>query len=256
MLEVVNVAVSFGAVQALAGVTLTVRERQFVGLIGPNGAGKTTLFNVVSGFIRPDSGRLRMAGQRITDWSASRRARAGMSRTFQNVGLDKHATVDENLRAAQEVSALRVELSEWVLPQRSGTAQWRRDERKEVIDLLGLDEVRTALVNHLPMGLAKQVELACVLLRHPQLLLLDEPSSGLSQDETAYLGSVLRDLHASRDLAILIIEHDMSLAMTLCEHLYVLDFGVLLAEGKPDEVRTDSRVIEAYLGKEVAAGET
>lgn len=251
MLEVVDVSVSFGAVRALTGVSLTVADRQFAGLIGPNGAGKTTLFNVISGFVQPTAGRLRLAGRRVTDWSPTRRARAGLSRTFQNVGLDKPATVEENLRAVQQVSTLRREALEWALPRRSADVQ-HRHEREEIIELLGLAEERNTPVAQLPMGLAKQVELGCALLRRPRLLLLDEPSSGLSNEETARLGQVLRDVHANRELAVLLIEHDMSLAMSLCEHLYVLDFGVPLADGTPEVIRANPKVVEAYLGQEAA----
>ena len=137
ILEVDDVKVSFGLVQALAGVSISVRERQIVGLIGPNGAGKTTLFNVISGFVRPTSGHLRLSGQMITGWSATRRARAGLSRTFQNVGLDKPATVVENLCAAQEVSTLGKELVDCVLPKRSGNERRNRREREDVIESVG-----------------------------------------------------------------------------------------------------------------------
>lgn len=249
ILEVADVAVSFGAVRALDGVSLEVREHQFAGLIGPNGAGKTTLFNVISGFVPPESGRVRLAGRRITDWSTTRRARAGLGRTFQNVGLNKAATVEENLDVAQKVSALRLELAEYLALRRPPSSASELG-RNELIEVFGLRSYLDAPVNQLPQGLAKVVELVCVLLRRPRLLLLDEPSSGLSPEETERVGQVLRDVHARHGLTIFMIEHDMSLAMSVCEHIYVLNFGMLIAEGRPKDIRVNPQVIEAYLGQE------
>ena len=246
VLDVCDVSVAFGAVRALDGVTLQVREGAFVGLIGPNGAGKTTFFNVVSGFVTPSAGRIRLAGQRIDGWSPPRRARAGLARTFQNIGLDKQATVAENLRVAAEGGGLGHELRLSFGGRGGGPGDGLTEahlERLELTDLLG------ERVDQLPVGTAKLVELVAALSRRPRLLLLDEPASGLGAPERVRLGSLLRDLHRAQGTTILMIEHDMALAMSTVEYLYVLDFGTLLAQGPPEQIRRDPRVIEAYLGK-------
>ena len=246
VLDVADVSVAFGAVKALDGVTLQVREGAFVGLIGPNGAGKTTFFNVVSGFVTPSAGQVRLGGQRVDGWTPAKRARAGLARTFQNIGLDKQATVADNLKVARQGGSIGDELRV-TLGLRHGESSEHRAEA--LIERLELRDVLNEPVNRLPTGTAKLVELVAALCRQPRLLLLDEPASGVGAQERAKLGALLRDLHRDEGTTILMIEHDMALAMSTVEYVYVLDFGTLLAEGTPDVIRRDPRVIEAYLGK-------
>jgi branched-chain amino acid transport system ATP-binding protein len=253
VLDVAGISVSFGAVRALDNVSLSVRDGEFVGLIGPNGAGKTTFFNAVSGFVGPSAGRIRLAGRRIDSWTPAERAQRGIARTFQNTGLDKGATVADNLRVARDGGPLWAELRRSF--GRPAVAAERLETRAgELLDRLGLGSVLGQRVETLPVGTAKLVELVAVLLRRPRLLLLDEPASGIGPTERVRLGRLLRELHRQEGLSVLMIEHDMALAMGTVDYLYVLDFGTLLAEGRPDEVRRDPRVIEAYLGRTAPEG--
>ena len=248
VLEVVDVSVSFDAVDALAGVSLSVADGQFVGLIGPNGAGKTTLFNVVSGFVRPGGGRVRYCGRRVTDWPPQLRARAGIARTFQSVGLDKQATVRDNLLLAAEPGDIAATLRSIVQRRREGIDALPAG-CQELVEGLGLTPALDEVVGVLPAGTAKLVELACAAASSPRLLLLDEPSSGLGPGERADLADALGIVRRAAGVSVLMIEHDMRLAMSLSDYVYVLNFGTLLAEGTPDEIRTDERVIDAYLGR-------
>jgi branched-chain amino acid transport system ATP-binding protein len=242
ILEVRDVAVRFGAVQALDGVSLSVGPGQFVGLIGPNGAGKTTTFNVICGFVRATNGRVRLDGHRVTDCPPAQRARAGLARTFQNIGLDKMATVADNLRVASEGGPL------WGGGRVGGPGVRGLPSTPELLERLELNDVLATRAAELPIGTAKLVELVCALGRQPRVLLLDEPSSGLGPRERLRLGEVLRELHEKTALSLLMIEHDMALAMSTTDHLYVLNFGTLLSQGTPSQVRSDPLVIEAYLG--------
>ena len=240
-----GVSVAFGAVKALDEVTLSVREGAFIGLIGPNGAGKTTFFNVVSGFVTPSRGRVRLAGRRVDDWTPAQRARAGLARTFQNIGLDKQATVADNLKVARQGGTILDELRVTFGLRHGEASEFRAEALLERLELTGVLGER---VDQLPVGTAKLVELVAALCRQPKLLLLDEPASGLGPPERVQLGALLRDLHRE-GTTILMIEHDMGLAMSCVEYLYVLDFGTMLAQGPPEVIRRDGRVIEAYLGK-------
>jgi branched-chain amino acid transport system ATP-binding protein len=250
ILEVSGLSIRFGGVHALDDVSITVPDGGFVGLIGPNGAGKTTLFNCLSGLARPGAGSIRFGGEDVTRTSPHRRALKGIGRTFQNVGLCKGETVYSNLKIAQHREAgyatvpgmfgIGTNIKERILGARAD----------ELIELLDLGAHRDHLVRDLPVGSAKLVELACVLSSDPSLLLLDEPSSGLGPEESDRLRDVLLRVKAERSLSILMIGHDMRLVMSTAEYIYVLNFGRILAEGAPQEVRDDPEVIAAYLGSE------
>jgi branched-chain amino acid transport system ATP-binding protein len=241
LLNVEELSVRFGGVAALDLVDLDVAAGGATGLIGPNGAGKTTLFNAVCGLQAIEHGRVRLDGEDITGVKASRRARMGIARTFQRLELFGSMSARDNIRVAAEV-------------HRSYSRRHGRghdtppDERaEELLDRVGLRVVADERVDVLPTGLARLVEVGRALAGCPKLLLLDEPSSGLSEDETVEFAGLLESL-ASEGLGILLVEHDVDLVMRVCERIHVLDFGQVIASGTPDEVRADALVQAAYLG--------
>jgi branched-chain amino acid transport system ATP-binding protein len=251
MLEVDGCSVTFGGIRALRDVSLSVSELEIVGVIGPNGAGKTTLFDVISGFRRPDAGRVRFRGADVTDLPAHQRAAAGMARAFQNVGLIRGATVRTNLLAAEHLSA-PYSAAAGILGLPGTWADERRLSRRAEIlaGILGLEYVLDREVDGLPYGILKHVELAAVLATDPDLVLLDEPTAGMGPRETGAFGEALLELRRTFGLTVLLIEHNVPFVAAVCDHVYCLDFGEGLAAGTPDEVRTHPAVIEAYLGKE------
>jgi ABC-type branched-subunit amino acid transport system ATPase component len=234
-LAVREITVRFGGLQALADVDLEVRPGAVNGLIGPNGAGKTTLFNVITGLQAPASGRVRLDDADITRFSPHQRARLGIARTFQRLELFGTLTARENVQMAAEIR------------RRRPTGASSKTEADIILGHVGLSEVADEPADLLPTGLARLLELARALATGPSLLLLDEPSSGLNQDETVELGRVLTDL-AARGMAVLLVEHDMSLVMTICDHVTVLDYGAVIARGDPQSVQADPIVQAAYLG--------
>jgi branched-chain amino acid transport system ATP-binding protein len=230
-LEVDNVGVRFGGVEALAGVSLTANAGAITGLIGPNGAGKTTLFNVISGLQRPDPGHVVMGGRRITRMGTHRRARLGLARTFQRLELFGTLSAADNVRV--------------------GLESFHRASRSDAVALLervGIGSESNTTVASLPTGSARLVELARALSVDPKVLLLDEPCSGLDERETAVLGDLLCSL-AEEGRAVLLVEHDTELVMRVCSTVHVLDFGVIIASGSPEEIRQDPIVQAAYLGQ-------
>lgn len=241
LLEVDSVSVSFGGIKALDGVDLDVGEGTVTGLIGPNGAGKTTLFDVVTGLREPDRGSVAFDGREITSLKPHARARLGIGRTFQRLEIFGSLTVRENLLVAAEIHQ-----------------SWRKDapEPQEVAERL-LDMVRLRPVQHeradeLPTGHARLIEFGRALGAEPQVLLLDEPSSGLDEEETDELAELLVEF-ASAGLAVLLVEHDVGLVMKVCSLIHVLDFGQILAVGAPDEIQRSEAVQAAYLGTASAA---
>ncbi len=242
-----GVSVRFGGLHALDQVDLEVAAGQVTGLIGPNGAGKTTLFNVLSGLIRPVAGSVHLGEKDITGWSPHRRGRAGMARTFQRLELFVGMTVEGNLSAAWEAARPGAIFGR-------GRAE-RRRRVDEVIDLLDLGPIARRRAGELPTGSGRMVELGRALCTDPRVLLLDEPSSGLDAGETNRFGEVLCQLVAApaedgEHLAVLLVEHDMSLVMEVCRRITVLDFGRRIACGDPAEIRGDPSVRAAYLGEE------
>lgn len=245
-LSVRHVSMRFGGLHALDDVDLDVLPGQVTGLIGPNGAGKTTLFNVLSGLLNPSAGTVRLGERDITGWSAHRRGRAGVARTFQRLELFSRMTVEENLVAAWESAHPGAIFGR-------GRAE-RRRRVAEVTELLGLGRFSPRTAGELPTGLGRMVELGRALCTDPHLLLLDEPSSGLDFGETRHFAEVLRQLvpggtAGARAMGVLLVEHDMALVMEVCRTITVLDFGRRIAHGSPEEIRADPAVRAAYLGE-------
>jgi branched-chain amino acid transport system ATP-binding protein len=235
VLEAEAIDVRFGGLQALSGATVSATAGKITGLIGPNGAGKTTLFNVITGHQVADAGDVRLMGRSVSRAGVHRRAQLGLSRTFQKLEAFNSLSARENVLVAAEMqSAIRN-------PGKLAD---------EILDRVGLADVAAITVGTLPTGTARLVELARGLASRPKALLLDEASSGLTEDETTAVGELLKQLVAEDDLAVLLVEHDMSFVMSTCSRIHVLDFGEIIAAGTPDEVQSDDAVRAAYLGSE------
>jgi branched-chain amino acid transport system ATP-binding protein len=251
VLELRDISIRFGGLQALDSVTLKVDEWEIVGLIGPNGAGKTTAFNCVTGFYKPNRGRVFYRGADVTDVPAHKKAAMGFGRTFQNVGMVKGATALENLKTAQHAHAGYDALTGIV-----GTPAVMAREREltakadAILELLDLEHIRNLRVGGLSYGTLKLLELGCALATDPDILLLDEPSSGMGPDESHELGDRLLALRKELGLTMLLIEHHVPLVTRVCDYVYVLNFGQLLAEGAPEAIRNHPDVVAAYLGGE------
>ena len=245
LLRLDNVSRSFGGIRALNGVSCDIPEGRIVGVIGPNGAGKTTLFNLVTGAYQVSSGTVSYEGRDITSQRPYRIARLGIARTFQNIRLFAGMTVWEHLLVAQPHTE-----ATWrrLLPTRFADPQARR-KAEEALVTFGLEDVRERLAQSLPYGIQRKEEMARAMPAGPKLLLLDEPVAGMNHDEALELRRLLFVLR-ERGLTILLIEHDMSFVMNLCDYLYVLDFGELIAQGDPASVRANPAVLDAYLGRE------
>ena len=236
VLEIVDVSVRFGGINAVSQASLSARPGEITGLIGPNGAGKTTTFNVITGLQQPTQGRVFIGNREVGGLPPYKRARLGIARTFQRLEVFGSLTVFENVLAAAE---FRHSWSDDETPPRQVAA--------EIVARVGLATVADARVDSLPTGLARLVELGRALATRPRLLLLDEVGSGLNHDETAALGDLMIDL--TRDgTAILLVEHDVDLVMRVCNRIFVLDFGKIIASGTPTEIQQNPVVQAAYLG--------
>jgi branched-chain amino acid transport system ATP-binding protein len=254
VLEARGLSVRFGGVQAVREVSIAAGELEIVGIIGPNGAGKTTTFNLITGFQRPDEGTVTFHGRDITRMKVHERAALGIGRTFQNVGLVKGATVRENLLTAQHLAAgYGVVAGILGSPLAVDEERVLRRRADALLEVLRLDHLAETRVAGLPYGDLKRVEVATVLASDPEVLLLDEPSSGMGPEESEELGDVLLDLRRDFGVTIVMIEHHVPLVVRVCDYVYCLNFGQLLAEGLPQEVRNHPEVVAAYLGDEVPA---
>jgi ABC-type branched-subunit amino acid transport system ATPase component len=253
-LAVSGVTKAFSGLVALDDVTVSVRPGETVGLIGPNGAGKTTFFNCVTGALTPDAGSVTYGGVDLEPLPPAARARLGLARTFQQIRLFGHLSVRENLLLGRHqhygASAWQVAL---------GTPAARRAERaaaehvEAVAERCGLRDLLGARVGDLSYGTQRMVEVARALAMEPGVVLLDEPGAGMDANESAYFGRLLQEVQAEQGIGVLLIEHDIALVAAVCERLYVLDFGRLIASGTPAEVMADPVVRRAYLGSEATA---
>ena len=255
VLECDGVVKRFGGINAVNNVEIDLRDGEILGLIGQNGAGKTTLFDCISGYHRIDAGRIRLDSLDITDWPPHERARARLGRSFQEAMLYPSLTVAETIATALERHIENKDMFAAVLgapaSYESELKAWRRVN--ELIELMGLEAFRDKLVGELSTGSRRIVELACILAQEPSVLLLDEPSGGVAQKETEALGPLLRQVQETTGCSIMVIEHDMPLLTSICDRMYCLELGAVIAEGTPDEVLEHPRVIESYLGESDAA---
>jgi branched-chain amino acid transport system ATP-binding protein len=249
LLEAVKLTRSFGGVVAIEDYSLRVASNDLIGLIGPNGAGKTTVFNLLSGVLAPDAGRIFWRGSDVTDRPTHAIARLGLARTFQNIRLFLDLSVIENVMAG-----LHMRYGEGVLTTLLGLPRFGRAEAtirrraREILELAGLQTLGPVRAGDLAYGDQRRVEIARALATEPRLLLLDEPAAGMNPSETQAVVELIRRVHEDFAVAVLVVEHDMRLIMNLCRHIQVLDRGRFLAAGTPEEIQADPGVVAAYLG--------
>jgi branched-chain amino acid transport system ATP-binding protein len=251
-LSVSDVTVSFGGITALEGVSLSLEPGEVLGVIGPNGAGKTTLFNVICGFVTPDSGTLRWAGESLDGIRPERLSRLGIARTLQGVGLFGQLTVLENVMVgAQRFRRAGLASALFGLPRADRDEGDLRERARAALDRVDCRDIEDRLPGTLPYAVQKGVALARALSCDPQLLMLDEPAGGLDAEELSDLAKLIDSL--GNEIAVMLVDHHMDLVSSVCDQLVVLDFGRVIAAGEPPRVRQDPAVLDAYLGRE--AGE-
>lgn len=251
-LDVNALSVHFGGLKAVSDVSLQINTGELIGLIGPNGAGKTTFFNAITGLCHLTGGQVLFNGVNLTNKPAHFICRQGLARTFQNIRLFKSLTVLENLLIAYHQN-MNYSILGGILKSKKSLKQEAEalQQAMEVLKIVGLDCKAQENAVSLPYGEQRKLEIARALVTKPSLLLLDEPAAGMNPNETNELIELIHRLQSDFKLTILLIEHDMNLVMSVCERIYVLDYGILIAEGTGEEIRENPKVIEAYLGEEI-----
>jgi len=256
ILTVNKLTKSFGGLTAVSNVNLQIEKGELVGLIGPNGAGKTTLFNLLTGVYEPTTGDIILEtegrSRKIQGKKPYDITKEGLARTFQNIRLFKDLTVLDNVRIAMHQNIKYMMPSAFLHGIKyHGEEERLVREAEELLNIFNLTDKKQELAKNLPYGEQRHLEIARALATRPELLLLDEPAAGMNPNETAELTKTIAWIREKFGLTILLIEHDMSLVMKICERIYVLDYGMMIANGTPEEIRKNKRVIEAYLGEDV-----
>lgn len=253
LLDLDNVSIVFGGLRAVSNLSMHIDEHELIGLIGPNGAGKTTAFNLITGVYVPTEGDITFNGVRINGKKSYQVTQLGMARTFQNIRLFSELPVIDNVKIAYHMH-IGYNLPEAIFRTRKYVQEENEVTKKamELLTIFHLEDHAYDLAKNLPYGAQRRLEIARALATEPKLLLLDEPAAGMNPQETKELMEMIRWLRDHFHLAILLIEHDMGLVMGVCQRIYVLEYGLCIASGTPDEIRRNKWVIEAYLGEEVS----
>ena len=256
ILEVKNLTKNFGGLCAVSNVSMTINQGELIGLIGPNGAGKTTLFNLLTGVYEPSSGLIELNedGQKIQlgGLKPYKITSYGISRTFQNIRLFKAMTVLENVKVAMHKNVRYGIIAAILrLPSYYSEEKWVEEKACELLKEVGLYSKRNEMATNLPYGEQRRLEIARALAIQPKILFLDEPAAGMNPQETADLTKLIHHIREKYKLTVILIEHDMSLVMNICERIYVLDYGKMIANGSPEEIKNNEFVIKAYLGEEI-----
>ena len=249
VLEVNNLGIDFGGLTAVNNLNMVVEPHEIVGLIGPNGAGKTTVFNMLTKVYEPSRGNIILNGQDIAKMNTVEVNKAGVARTFQNIRLFADLSVIDNVKSGMN-NLYPYSVFDTLLHTRKRNENEKKitEKAEELLKIFNLYDAKDTEASSLPYGAQRRLEIARALATDPKLLLLDEPAAGMNPQETDELMQTIRFVRDQFDIAILLIEHDMSLVMNICERIYVLNYGMLLAKGSPEEIRNDDRVIKAYLG--------
>lgn len=252
LLKVDNVSMVFGGLRAVSNLSMHIDEGELIGLIGPNGAGKTTAFNMITGVYTPTEGKVYFNGQQSSGKKSYQVTQMGMARTFQNIRLFSELSVIDNVKIAYNMH-VTYNLADAIV--RDGKYLSEEDyitqKAMDLLKIFHLEEEAHEVAKNLPYGKQRRLEIARALATEPKLLLLDEPAAGMNPQETKELMEMIRWIRKEFNLSILLIEHDMGLVMGVCERIYVLEYGMKIAEGTPEEIKHNARVIEAYLGEEV-----